>query len=182
MLTNFKKSIIKKAIKEEYKKLNGSFQLFIEDEAPAEINYAGKKSNRKEISFDDLPEFVKRKLGAALFGSDVMGLTCPIEGISQEASEEYSQFICDSIYLFVEPIVAMGKVIGLHRVIKEVVRHEYRHSCQFIWCRKNGVSVIDALMKENEAEYGQGILESDAVSFQKGIVNDLNEVMKSFIK
>lgn len=172
-----------------YKELpyNG-FRLHVEDKAPEGTKIAGKlqsNSSSRVISEDELPLFVREAMGLASI-SDIladitekpklMGSCFPSELIDWDGEK------WDHIILFYEPIIEKASnVEDLKRLIKECVKHEWRHGCQFNWLRAHDVDVVYAVKKEEETVYGQGPLEDDAYRFQRDEADDLDVAMASFI-
>lgn len=180
-------SVAIKAICNAYKALpDNGFRLHVEDQAPDEIQCAGQiepepkvVSTTQEISEEDLPESVKKALGLGAVGiaDRLMGLTVPKEILVGWDGEIY-----DQLYLFYKPLIKEAHNIDeLEKLVKEYVRHEWRHGCQFNWLRAHGIDVIGALMQENSTVYGSGPLEADAHKFQWGEVDELDVAMASFL-
>lgn len=167
---------------------DNGFRLHVEDQAPDDIQCAGQiepepkvVSTTREISEEDLPESVKKALGlgagAVGIANRLMGLTVPAELLLGWDGEIY-----DQLYLFYKPLIQVAHNIDeLEELVKEYVRHEWRHGCQFNWLRAHGVDVIAALMQENSTVYGSGPLETDAHKFQWGQADELDAAMASFI-
>lgn len=193
LLNNETISIAIHAIMDAYVALpDNGFRLHVEDKAPKELKAAGEFESShsvREISEDDLPDFVKKALGlaakddlASIIGEldkpNFYGYAVPIEAIDPAYDgEKY-----DYIVVFYEPLVERARNINeLQKLAVDFVRHEWRHGCQFNWLRQHGCSVFDALMAENATKYGEGPLEADAHRFQAGIEDELDVAMASFI-
>jgi len=165
---------------------DNGFRLFVEDKAPEGLKAAGEiepSHTTREISEDDLPDFVKKALGLASILDEFdkpnfYGIAIPTESIDPSYDgEKY-----DHIVVFYDPMIERARdEEHLRKLAEEFVRHEWRHGCQFNWLRKHGYNVFDALMAENATKYGEGPLEADAHRFQRGIEDDLDVAMVSFI-
>ena len=175
-------------IDEWHKLPDNGFQLHIEDWAPewALTKAAGQKTDDALIGLDrtpikevDLPESVKKALGLLASNAlHVYGGAVPVE----VAPPDYDGEVVDTITIYYEEIIHDARdEDDLRRMVREYVRHEWRHGCQFVWLRQHGLSPLDALISENGTLYGCGPLESDAHSFQRGVENPLDEAMRSFI-
>lgn len=167
---------------------DNGFRLCIEDKAPdwAVSKMAGKVANQtevRELSEDELPDFVKEALGLAAI-SDILdippqlcGCAIPVETIPDEWTDKY-----DHIIVFYETIIENASTYDrIKELAEQFVRHEWRHGCQFNWLRQHGLSVTNALVAENETVYGEGPLEADTHRFQRGIEDSLDKAMASFL-
>lgn len=186
--------------------LNG-FCLHIEDQAPEGIfeKTVGKKNfgiTVRTISEDELPPEVKAKLlrsRSVASISRVESIKAAFDDLLNSRKEtakkvkgftavkesvppDYDGEVYDFVDIFYLPHIEMAEnIIDLEALIKESVRHEWRHACQFNWLREHGINPMDALKIEDATEYGFGPLEKDAHEFGRGIENDINIAMASFL-
>ena len=159
---------------------NFGFDLHIEDHAPNDAKVAGLDDEaRKQIEEDDLPLFVKQKLGlAALQQAQLAGACC-----NKEQAKKLGYFIGDHIVIFYETLISMANnESDLYWLAFEFVCHELRHAEQFVWLRNHGIDPTDAMMQEAKYQYGTGPLEKDAWAIQKGATTPIEEAMASFLK
>lgn len=73
--------------------------------------------------------------------------------------------------------------LNSRKLVKACVRHENRHVQQFEYLREIGGewSVQKAMFNERFSLYGTSPLEKDALDYQSGKVNNLDEVMISYL-
>lgn len=181
------------------------FCLHIEDKAQEGVLEAsvGKKDfgiTVRHLKEDELPPDVKarlRPIGTCSIADEIFSAfeeliqsrestRKKVKGFTaaKEAVDPcYDGEVYDFITIFYVPHIEMAKDIDeLEELIKNSVRHEWRHAMQFNWLRSHGINPCVALAKEDETIYGMGPLEKDAHEFGKGIETDINIAMSVFLQ
>lgn len=144
----------------------GVKRIHIEDEAPIEI----------KAQIAGMSPFAMRVLGVEV---TLMGMA-----VNEEQMESYGYGdLGNFITIFYNDLLKASKddwdlLIRAYKCVK----HELRHIQQFQFLREHGVNPTEALMKENQAGYGNGPLEKDAWSVQEGDDTPIEEAMACFLQ